>query len=193
MLSGQRLGHDQLVPKTLSVRIQKRRKEMYELGMKDEISGAKDFEPLRIFGRPARLPLLQEDEVVICGYDQGAGERMIVCENLQDMQKVYDAYARGGALSIHWYRGEVPKVKFLDIGSDEGLAGQIINQFAPDAPEEVKKALAAYAKGNPGAARVLSQRAKDFTSAKQVEDLVGWPLGEHSFERTDEIWDRFRD
>lgn len=84
------------------------------------------------------------------------------------------------------------KIKVHHLGPDEGIAGSVINQYAPDAPAEVKEALAAYAKGNPGAARVLSERANSFTSAKQVEELVGWPLSEHTLERTGDIWDRFR-
>jgi len=54
------------------------------------------------------MPTLFGKEMVVCGYDQGLGERMIVCENLQDMQELYDAYARGGALNIHWYKGDDP-------------------------------------------------------------------------------------
>lgn len=84
------------------------------------------------------------------------------------------------------------KIKVFELGPDEGIAGHVINQFAPNAPEEVKQALAAYAMGNPGAARVLSERANNFTSAGQVEQLVGWSLNEHSLERTGDIWDRFK-
>lgn len=81
----------------------------------------------------------------------------------------------------------------FELGPDKGIAGSVINQFAPNAPEDVKKALADYAKSNPGVARVLSQRAANFKTASEVEALVGWPLSQHSLERTGEIWDRFRD
>ncbi len=168
---------------------------MYELGKKDEVIGLKvtDLVPLSdIWQRPTSMPRVGENEVVLCGYNQGLGERMIVCESLQDMQELYDAYAGGGALNILWYRGKTTKAVILGLGPDEGIAGGVINQSAPDAPAEVKEVLAAYAKGNPGAARVLSERAKDFTSAKQVEELVGWPLSEHSLERTGDIWNRFK-
>ncbi|MCG2685785.1 hypothetical protein L6258_00250 [Candidatus Parcubacteria bacterium] len=80
----------------------------------------------------------------------------------------------------------------FELGPDESIARAVINQHAPNAPDEVKKAIADYAKGNPGAARVLAERATTFTSASQVEELVGWPLSEHSFERPGEIWDRFK-
>lgn len=48
------------------------------------------------------------EDPIICGYDQGLGERMIVCETLDDMQQLYDAYARGGAVRIQWYVGPDP-------------------------------------------------------------------------------------
>ncbi len=41
----------------------------------------------------------------ICGYNQGLGERLFVCETLDDMCELYDGYARGGALEIQWYLG----------------------------------------------------------------------------------------
>jgi hypothetical protein len=84
------------------------------------------------------------------------------------------------------------ELKKSTLGSDEGIVSNVINDYAGNAPEEVKKALAAYAMGNPGVALVLAKRAKDFTTAKQVEDLVGWPLSQHSLERTGDIWDRFK-
>jgi hypothetical protein len=87
---------------------------MIELGKKNEIFGV---ELLRKFnpdhdmkGRPTCLPRLDtaKKEAVICGYDQGLGERMIVCENLDEMQHLYDAYARGSAIRISWYIGPDP-------------------------------------------------------------------------------------
>jgi len=82
---------------------------MQELGKKDKIFGADKLLPLKIpYGRPTEMPTLGKDEKVICGYDQGLGERIFVCENLEDMQTLYDAYAKGGALRINWYKGEDP-------------------------------------------------------------------------------------
>jgi hypothetical protein len=89
-------------------------------------------------------------------------------------------------------KNQMSDVIVFQLGPDKGIAGSIINHFAPDAPEEVKKAMAAYAMGNPGAARVLSHVCANFKTAEEVEDLVGWPLSEHSLNRTGEIWDRFR-
>lgn len=169
---------------------------MYELGKKADVIG-KRVEGLisisGIWGKPTSMPRVGNDEVVICGYDQGLGERLIVCESVQDMQSLYDGYAAGGALQIHWYRGKVAKIKVFTLGPDTGIMGQIINRIAASAPQDVKETIAAYAMGNPGAARVLAERAKDFTTAKQVEDLVGWPLSEHTLERTGDVWNRYKE
>jgi hypothetical protein len=79
---------------------------MFELGKRSEIFSAELLEPLSIYGRPSQMPSLPQGHDVICGYDQGLGERMIVCESLEDMQQLYDSYARGYALRIYWYSGE---------------------------------------------------------------------------------------
>lgn len=84
---------------------------MFELGKKSEIFGAELLTPLQIWGRPTAMPPLGLNEDIVCGYDQGLGERMIVCESLDDMQELYDNYARGGALNIHWYKA--PEVGFI--------------------------------------------------------------------------------
>jgi len=86
---------------------------MIELGKKSEIFGAEKLEPLNPIsfggiGRPMVMPRVPQDHKVICGYDQGLGERIFVCETLEEMQYLYDAYARGGALRIHWYSGPDP-------------------------------------------------------------------------------------
>lgn len=91
---------------------------MQELGKKDTILGASEvLRSLSIRsdekGRPAEMPNLLGEEKVICGYDQGLGERMIVCASLEDMQELCDAYAKGGALDIRWYSGDVAKFMYL--------------------------------------------------------------------------------
>lgn len=57
---------------------------------------------------------------------------------------------------------------------------------------EVMRAIQCYALGNPGVAIVLAQHATDLSTFEDVERLVGWPLSEHSFTRTQEIWDNLR-
>jgi len=86
---------------------------MYELGKKDEIFGADKLVPLNISRKPTEYPALKEGEKVICGYDQGLGERLFVCDNLEDMQRLYAGYYSGGALSIQWYKGDDPGFIFV--------------------------------------------------------------------------------
>ena len=83
---------------------------MRELGKKNEIFNADKFQTLRkLYGRPISMPHLpSSDHKVICGYDQGMGERMFVCESLGDMQDLYDSYVQGSAMKIYWYITECP-------------------------------------------------------------------------------------
>lgn len=60
-------------------------------------------------GRPDRMPDLPDGRVLLCGFDQGAEERLIVCETLDDVQRLFDAWARGGASRIRWYAAREPK------------------------------------------------------------------------------------
>lgn len=58
---------------------------MIELGKKDEIFGKDLLKPLgfaqlQTHNRPIVFPMLESGHRVIAGYDQGLGERMIVCE-----------------------------------------------------------------------------------------------------------------
>ena len=84
---------------------------MIELGKKAEFTAATPFalflsiQPPERVGhrRPEKVPTLSDGWKLVCGYDQGLGERLFVCENVADAQELYDAYARGGALDIHWY------------------------------------------------------------------------------------------
>ena len=82
---------------------------MIELGKRDKVAGADSLRRIKnLYDRPLQWPKLTDDEVIICGYDQGLGERLIVCEDLDEMQTLYDAYARGGAIHIKWYRAIDP-------------------------------------------------------------------------------------
>lgn len=58
--------------------------------------------PITIRGRPTSMPSLQKDERVVGVYDQGLGEKMGVCNSLEEMQDLYDAYARGLAITLKW-------------------------------------------------------------------------------------------
>ena len=83
---------------------------MIKLGKKSEISGVDELKRITdIHGRPTAMPELPSaNHRVICGYNQGLGEHIIVCESLEDMQELYDAYYHGGAISIRWYIGDDP-------------------------------------------------------------------------------------
>lgn len=91
---------------------------MIELGMKNKIFGAELLIPIQLYqissdycsGRPDKMPDLDEkkQEKVIAGYDQGLGERIIVCETLEEMQQLHDKYAAGWALNLNWYKGNDP-------------------------------------------------------------------------------------
>ena len=65
---------------------------LIELGKKGEIFGEDKLKPLRgIYGRPTQMPMpmpsptqmprLPEGHDVICGFDQGLGERLFICKN----------------------------------------------------------------------------------------------------------------
>jgi hypothetical protein len=56
-----------------------------------------------VFEPPLEFPSVPRGSRVICGLDQGLGERLFVCNSLADMEQLYDAYARGDALRISWY------------------------------------------------------------------------------------------
>lgn len=58
---------------------------------------------INMYGRPMELPFLKEWEKLICGFDNGLGEKNIICETLEDAQALYDKYAQGWALRIKWY------------------------------------------------------------------------------------------
>lgn len=66
---------------------------MFELGKRSDVFGDQEIAKLRIFGEPSQFPRLPEGHNLICGYDQGLGERMIVCETLEDMKELYQKYA----------------------------------------------------------------------------------------------------
>jgi hypothetical protein len=170
---------------------------MYEVGMKNDVLGMqiKNLSPLsNIWSRPTNLPYISSGKVIICGFDQGLGEKMLVCESLEDMQYAYDQYARGLALSIYWYQGEVrPAVEIIEVLGDYIHTANLVGGICPNASKEVRQEIVAYARGNFGAGKALATLALrlEWTSADQVREWVGWPLTEYSAERASEIWDRF--
>jgi hypothetical protein len=81
----------------------------------------------------------------------------------------------------------------LDTSPDRfDVVATIIEQEIPDAPSEVKAAIAAYAQGNPGASRLIARQAKSFKTKAQVESFIGWPLSGGFQEAGHEIYDRLK-
>lgn len=165
------------------------------LGFKKDLVGSTVFDlttlHLGYFEKPEKLPIAGEGSSLICGFDQGFGEKLIVFETLEEMQQLFSDYRRGMALTINWYVGTIrSNVVVITLGPDFGIAGQIINQHAGETPLEVRQAMAAYAMGNPGAAKMLATHGRFFTTPKQVEELVGWPLSDHTQKKAGEIWDK---
>lgn len=90
-------------------------------------------------------------------------------------------------------KGVERSIKSIHLGPSPEIGNAIIARLLPDAPDEVKETIAKYGMGNPGATRVLAERAGQFKTAKEVTDLVGWELDDHTLERTGDIWDKFKD
>jgi hypothetical protein len=61
-------------------------------------------------GRPNKMPYLPEGHSLFAGYVQieSQGERLFLCDTLEDLQHLWDSYAVGGALvSPTWYSAPV--------------------------------------------------------------------------------------
>ena len=87
---------------------------MFELGKNTSIENPEVLVPIKnFFGRPIKMPVLSTDQTVVCGYNQGLGERLIVCESFDDMQKLYNAYMHGGAITISWYAVNLTELKLI--------------------------------------------------------------------------------
>jgi hypothetical protein len=85
---------------------------MYELGKREECFGMELLQPLNVnaYGgcKPEFRPQVPEGHAIVCGFDQGLGERMIVCETFEDMTELHSKYSMGYALRIKWYSGPDP-------------------------------------------------------------------------------------
>ena len=119
---------------------------MYELGKKKEVENQiNNLVLLDLpFERPISIPHTTVDSVVICGFDRGIYVIMYVCESLEDMQELFDSYAKGMAVNIRWYTGEIPRLEksakiesFFDgkLADDTEVGENIF--FLLDAPKHV--------------------------------------------------------
>jgi hypothetical protein len=76
---------------------------MIELGLKSKIAGVKQWPTFRMYRRPKHMPKIPEGHTIVCGFDQGDGERMFICETLEHVRTLYDEHAMGHAIHIAWY------------------------------------------------------------------------------------------
>jgi hypothetical protein len=83
------------------------------LGKETEYFGMEKLRPLGIYGEPTVYPTLPKDHKVIAKYDQSVYVLIIVCENIQDMQEVYQSYYLRGAVRLSWFSGEDPGFLFV--------------------------------------------------------------------------------
>jgi len=81
-----------------------------ELGKKEDVFGIVRLSLVQCNPdrAPDKTPEIPEGHSVICGYNQGLGERLIVCETLEDMKQIWGMYAKGFAVAIAWYSGPDP-------------------------------------------------------------------------------------
>jgi hypothetical protein len=81
---------------------------MFELGRRDECRGTEHLRPftLRLPGGPTSFPRVPLGHSLICGYGQGADERLIVCKAPSDIQKIHTIRGPDGATTIKWYLGK---------------------------------------------------------------------------------------
>lgn len=74
-----------------------------ELGKKSQIVGVEHWSTLRMEARPDKMPPIPKGHAIVCGIDEGDGERMFICETLRDVHILFDVYAEGGVIDIAWY------------------------------------------------------------------------------------------
>jgi hypothetical protein len=55
-----------------------------------------------IYGRPTSMPYCSKGQTVVGVCNQGLGKKDMVCRSLEDMQRLYDSYAQGMALTLEW-------------------------------------------------------------------------------------------
>ncbi len=143
-------------------------------------------------GRPIRMLFLSDESQLVAGVEWNDQVTLYACSSLDDMQYVWDKAVELGVNHVTWYvKRQVVDRTILRVNPIEPVIKRIINICAPQIPEEVQQAIVAYARGFAGTAQVLAQQAKRYSTATQVEELVGWPLHEHTQQRVLEIWRRF--
>jgi hypothetical protein len=87
---------------------------MIHLGMKYQIVGGIDHWNLlkirtHLYGRPKEMPKVPEGCEVVGGIDRGAGEELVICETLSEMEALHHEFATGNTVHpITWYQKPAP-------------------------------------------------------------------------------------
>lgn len=76
-----------------------------ELGRKSQIEKAGRWQRFSIDQYPAEMPDIPKDHTIACGLEQeGAeGERMFLCEILEDVQNFWREHAAAHGVHLSWY------------------------------------------------------------------------------------------
>ena len=88
---------------------------MIRLGMSTQVVGGIDGWPrlkvhTTVHGRrPIEMPNVPKGCEVVGGIDRGAGEELVICETLMDMEALHHEYITGNTVHpIAWYQKPAP-------------------------------------------------------------------------------------
>jgi hypothetical protein len=84
-----------------------------ELGRKSQVIGdeVKHWPTFHLYKRPKKMPNVPKGHTIVCGVEQdGAeGERLFICETLEDVCTLYDVHVMGQTTHITWYHTDALK------------------------------------------------------------------------------------
>jgi hypothetical protein len=78
---------------------------MIELGNKSQVSGAEHWPTFYLYRRPKKMPKVPRGHTIVCGFEEEGteGERMFICETLEQVHVFYNESAKDRAVHISWY------------------------------------------------------------------------------------------
>ena len=78
---------------------------MIELGGKSQVIGAEYWSTFRMRRRPRQMPDIPKGHTIVCGFKEAGieGERLFICETLEQILALYDEYANDNTVHISWY------------------------------------------------------------------------------------------
>ncbi len=79
---------------------------MLELGLKSGIVSKEIFEKINVPDGPrlSQPPRLKDGFCLVCGIDEGQGERLYVCRSSSDIHEMNKRYGMGAARGMNWYQ-----------------------------------------------------------------------------------------